>query len=87
MPDTDPGRVMITLKDVYDLVLEVKGTVTSYSPLPARVEDHEKRLRVLETPIKTPLTTWVLVVIGAVGGAVGLLTLLINLIRWIPDIN
>lgn len=82
----DPGRVMITLKDVYDLVLEVKETVTSYASLPSRVEDHEKRLRVLETPTKTPLATWILVIVGAVGGSVGLMTLLINLMRWIPDI-
>lgn len=81
----DPGRVMITLKDVYDLVLEVKETVGNYATLPARIDDHEKRIRVLETPTKTPVTTWIMVGIGILGGLVGMMTLLITLMRWIPD--
>ena len=83
----DPGRVMITLKDVYDLVLEVKETVGNYATLPARIDDHEKRIRTLETPTKTPITTWITLVVISVGGLVGLMTLLITLMRWIPDVG
>lgn len=39
------GPAVITLREVYDVVMEVKGTV---SGIPTAVQDHERRLRVLE---------------------------------------
>lgn len=42
-PDGTPA--IITLREVYDAVMELKGTVGG---TPAVVEDHERRIRVLE---------------------------------------
>ena len=80
-------NLVITLKDVYEAVTEIKDKLAQdFSPLPAQVQDHEKRLRALESPVRTPLATWILVVVGGVGGLIGLLTLLVTLMRYIPDI-
>lgn len=43
--DENDGRVFITNQKIYDVLMEVKGTVT---PLPAQVSDHEVRIRAIE---------------------------------------
>lgn len=45
---TDLGAVTITAKEVYDKLSEL---VVAMSPVPARVEDHETRLRSLERKV------------------------------------
>lgn len=45
MADESDGRVFITNQKIYDVLMEVKGTVT---PLPAQVSDHEVRIRAIE---------------------------------------
>lgn len=48
MADNDMGSVTITAKEVYDKLSEL---VVSMSGVPARIEDHETRLRSLERKI------------------------------------
>lgn len=42
------GPVVITTRDIYDMLVNVKAAVDSMAPLPARVSDHEERLREIE---------------------------------------
>lgn len=63
MTNVEEPSTRVTLSRVYDLVLEVKETVTG---LPDKVTDHEIRLRLLEKYF------WLwLGGAGAVGGVIG----------------
>lgn len=44
----DEEAVVITLRDVYNEVVSVKGSVQSMNGLPLQVGDHETRIRALE---------------------------------------
>jgi len=60
MSEEDDGKVMITLKDVYDLLQDVKTTVSGMGDHGDRLADHEKRIRSLERNM------WIIVGIGIV---------------------
>jgi hypothetical protein len=79
-------EVTITLRDVYDAVNALKEKIAiEFSPIPAQVADHEKRLRVLETPVRT--SVWIIVgtIVAGVVGLGSILTVLVMLMRIIPD--
>jgi hypothetical protein len=42
---TEPTTVRITLREIYDAVVELKQIVSNH---PDKIEDHEKRIRDLE---------------------------------------
>jgi hypothetical protein len=42
---TEPTTVRITLREIYDAVVELKQIVSNH---PDKIEDHEKRIRNLE---------------------------------------
>ena len=42
---TEPTSVKITLREIYDAVVELKQIVSNH---PDKIEDHEKRIRNLE---------------------------------------
>ena len=42
------GSVRVTLRDVYEIVNEIRDDVQDLKPLAPQVRDHEKRLRVVE---------------------------------------
>lgn len=42
------GSVRVTLRDVYEIVNEIRDDVQGLKPLAPQVRDHEKRLRVVE---------------------------------------
>lgn len=44
-PETDKPHVKVTLDVIYDAVLDMKQ---HFSPIPARVDDHEVRIRAIE---------------------------------------
>lgn len=48
MREDPDGSVVITLRDVYDKVVSVEGSMQSVSGLGPQVVDHESRLRRLE---------------------------------------
>lgn len=58
--DTGDNTVRITIKDVYALLLEVKRDVEPVANHTTQLDDHEKRLRVLERNL------WIVVGIGVV---------------------
>lgn len=58
--DTEPG-VRITNRDIYDKLVAVERKV---DPLPKQVEDHETRLRAIETAINR--NAWLPVLVTAV---------------------
>lgn len=64
MAEDEDGKVMITLKDVYDLLQDVKTTVTGMGDHGDRLADHEKRIRSLERNV------WIIVGIGIVAQVV-----------------
>lgn len=43
--DDDEVVVRVTLRTIYETILELKGTL---DPLPAKVSDHEVRIRAIE---------------------------------------
>jgi len=63
------GPAIITLREVYDLVLEVRSEVTllKTTEMKADVADHETRIRALEKWIWR--ASGIAATIGAVGGA------------------
>ena len=42
------GSVRVTLRDVYEIVNEIRDDVQDLKPLAPQVQDHEKRLRAVE---------------------------------------
>ena len=42
------GSVRVTLRDVYEIVNEIRDDVQALKPLAPQVRDHEKRLRAVE---------------------------------------
>lgn len=42
------GSVRVTLRDVYEIVNEIRDDVQGLKPLAPQVRDHEKRLRAVE---------------------------------------
>lgn len=42
------GSVRVTLRDVYEIVNEIRDDVQDLKPLAPQVRDHEKRLRAVE---------------------------------------
>lgn len=42
------GPVVITQRDIYDMLVDLKAAVESMSSLPERVSDHESRIRDIE---------------------------------------
>lgn len=85
MSEPQPG-VTITLTDIYDLLLEVKGKV---DPLPQQVADHEVRLRKLETkPEKSsPTAVWIGLGVSILMALITALGLIVTLIRVIPGVE
>ena len=65
-PTTEPG-VKVTMADLYRLLSEVRDEVRSMRPLPAKLDDHESRLRALERKVWSAAGA-----AAAVGGAVGI---------------
>lgn len=60
MPDTELNAPFMTIRDVVmEIRADVKGLKETLAPVPARVEDHETRIRGLEKRV------WV-----ALGGAI-----------------
>ena len=47
---TEPTTVRITLREIYDAVVELKQIVSNH---PDKIEDHEKRIRNLEMRVYT----------------------------------
>ena len=45
---TEPTTVRITLREIYDAVVELKQIVSNH---PDKIEDHEKRIRDLEMKV------------------------------------
>lgn len=72
--DTDANTVRITIKDVYALLVEVKEDVAKTAGHGNALDDHEKRIRVLERNI------WIIVGIGVVAQMIVPLVL-VNLLK------
>ncbi len=51
LDDEEEDTVRVTMSDVYRLLLEVRDEVREMRPLPARIEDHETRIRSLERKV------------------------------------
>lgn len=65
-PHTGNAPAVITLREVYDLVVEVKDSVAIVPAHAEQLKDHETRLRALERKL------WLLAGASAVaGGALG----------------
>lgn len=47
---TEP-TVKVTMRDVYDLLLDLKATVDKMDGQPAQLQDHETRIRSLERKV------------------------------------
>lgn len=62
-PSNQTPRVEVTLKEVYDLLLEVSKKVNSMEPQKGQLDDHEQRIRSLEKWI------WRASGMAALGGA------------------
>ncbi len=91
---TQPAGVTITLDDIYQLLLDVKGRV---DPLPQKVLDLggdvkalEARVLKLETtkPAGTSSTAqWVGIIVSIVVALTTMLGLIVTLIRVIPGVE
>lgn len=42
------GPVVITTRDIYEMLVDVKAVVDAMAPLPEKVTDHEDRIRDIE---------------------------------------
>lgn len=48
MQGDNNGSVRVTLRDVYEIVNEIRADVQALKPLAPRVDDQERRLRAVE---------------------------------------
>lgn len=65
MVDTELNAPFMTIRDVVmEIRSDVKGLKETLSPVPARVDDHEARLRGLERKV------WAMIGVAIAGGGV-----------------